>query len=162
MTDTLPDQSMPSDSSPFQKHKATVEDRVLAGVVASGALSVLAIAAWLKPAAVGFGTHQQLGLYPCTWAAILGKPCPTCGMTTAFAHAADGDLLASFTAQPFGALLAILTAATFWGGVHVATTGSRLDRLYVVLLQSRSLWIAGVLLLAAWGYKLLTWPGVAG
>lgn len=141
---------------------ASPHDRVMAGFVASAALAVLALAAWLKPAHAGFGTHEQLGLAPCTWAAVLGKPCPTCGMTTAFAHAADGNILGSFTAQPFGALLALLAAMIFWGGTHVAATGSTLGRLFGLLMLNRSLWIAAALLLAAWGYKILTWPGVAG
>lgn len=140
----------------------TPQNRVLAGGVAIGSLAVLVLAAWLKPASAGFGTHEQLGMFPCTWAAVLDKPCPTCGMTTAFSHAANGDLLASFTSQPFGSLLAVIAASAFWGGLHVAVTGSQLGRMYNVLLRNRSLWIAGGLLLAAWVYKLATWPGYSG
>lgn len=142
--------------------RATRSDRVLAGLVAAGALGVLVIAAMLTPSQSGFGTHEQMGMTACTWAAAFDKPCPTCGMTTAFAHAAEGDLLASFSAQPFGALLAIVTAATFWGALHVAATGSQLGLLAGRLLGARSLWIAGFLGLAAWGYKLMTWPGFNG
>lgn len=136
--------------------------RVFAGGVAVGAFSLLALAAYLKPAAEGFGTHEQLGMMPCTWAAVLDKPCPTCGMTTSFAHAADGGLLASIAAQPFGALLALLTASFFWGALHVCATGSQLGRVYALLLRQRSLWVLTALLIAAWIYKMATWTGFSG
>jgi len=142
--------------------RLTMQNRALAGAIALSALSVLVLAAWLKPASAGYGTHEQLGMFPCTWAAVLNKPCPTCGMTTAFANAANGDLLASFTSQPFGALLAVVAASIFWAGLHIAVTGSHLGRMYSVLLRNRSIWIAGGLLLAAWVYKLVTWPGYSG
>ncbi len=149
-------------SSAARARRATMRTRVVAAFGALGALAVLALAAFLRPASEGFGTHEQLGMPPCTWTAVLHKPCPTCGMTTSFAHAANGSLLASFTTQPFGAFLALLTASIFWGALHVSATGSNLDRLYGVLLRPRSLWALGALLFAAWVYKLLTWSGVSG
>lgn len=152
-----------SDRSPLRApSRATGKDRLAAGAVAAGCLALLSVAAWLTPAAAGFGTHEQLGMLPCTWATVLGKPCPTCGMTTSFAYAANGDMLGAFTAQPFGALLALLAAMTFWGSLHVAITGSTVGRFAGLLLRPRVLWIAGALLLAAWGYKLVTWPGAPG
>jgi len=33
----------------------------------------------------GHGTHQQLGLPPCTFYVIFQRPCPACGMTTSWA-----------------------------------------------------------------------------
>lgn len=149
-------------SRPTSATHTNLRTRAIAGCAALGALGVLSLAAYLRPASEGYGTHEQLGMLPCTWAAVLDRPCPTCGMTTSFAHAANGSLLASFTAQPFGALLALLTASAFWGGMHVCVTGSRLGRIYALLLRQRSLWILGAILLVAWGYKLATWPGASG
>lgn len=154
MHEDRPRQPTPSDVG--------VRARIIAGLTALGAISVLSLAAYLRPASAGYGTHEQLGMLPCTWAAVLDRPCPTCGMTTSFAHAANGSILASFAAQPFGAFLALLTASAFWGGMHVCMTGSRLGRVYTLLLRQRSLWILGALLLGAWLYKLATWPGVSG
>lgn len=142
--------------------RADFKTRLVAGACAMGALSVLTIAAMLTPSARGHGTHEQLGMMPCTWAAVLDRPCPTCGMTTSFSHAANGSLMASFATQPFGAFLALLTASVFWGALHIAVTGSRVGRLYAPLLRPRQLAILGVLLAAAWGYKLLTWTGAGG
>jgi len=148
--------------TPRAPERATARERFAAVLVALGAVAVLAVAAWLRPDPAGHGTHEQLGMLPCTWAAVLDKPCPTCGMTTSFAYAANGDMLGALTAQPFGALLALLTAVTFWGALHVALTGSLLGRIAGSMYRPRILWIGGALALAAWGYKIITWPGYAG
>jgi hypothetical protein len=128
-------------------------------VVGLAALAVLIVAARLEPDARGMGTHTQLGLPPCGWVVAFGKPCFTCGMTTAFARAARGDAPGAFRAQPMGALLAVAAAGLFWAGVHSAATGSRLWRLCDALLRPRV--ITGVLVLGglAWAYKWATWAG---
>jgi hypothetical protein len=96
----------------------------------------------------------------CGWITLMDLPCPTCGMTTSFAHAADGHLLASFMAQPLGFLLAIATAMALLLGAYVAITGSRvagqLGRLWV----RGSGWALLAIALAAWGYKVLSYKGV--
>ncbi len=101
------------------------------------------------------GTHHQLGLTPCPWLLAYGYPCPTCGMTTAVAHAAHGSIRASFAAQPAGAILAIALAATFWAAIHAAATGSLLLRAFWRSVQG---WIGiavAAVLLAGWAYTLL-------
>ena len=117
------------------------------------ALGVLVLAALLKPAAAGMGTHQQLGLPPCGWLAATGYPCPTCGMTTAFANAAHASPRASILAQPFGAAFALATAVFFWGTLHVAVFGSQLGRVFERLLVPRCLWVVTACFLAAWAWK---------
>ena len=47
---------------------------------------VTALALWVgsvPPDARGHGTHERLGMLPCSWPQSLGLPCPTCGVTTA-------------------------------------------------------------------------------
>lgn len=139
---------------------APAAERLIAGVVAAGCLALLAVAAWLTPAQAGHGTHEQLGLPPCGWLVVTGHPCPTCGMTTAFALAADGDLAGAFDAQPFGLILALGTAAGFWASMHVAVTGSRAGRLAARLLQPRVLWLAAGAWGASWAYKIAAWPAL--
>lgn len=78
-------------------------------------------------------------------------------MTTAFAYAAHGRFVASFLAQPFGFVLALVAASGFWAGLHIAATGSTAGRIYGKLLAPRVLWIATGLALLAWGYKWVTW-----
>ena len=85
--------------------------RLLVGWSAIGLLALLAVAAWLKPDPQGLGTHQQFGLPPCTFRVLFGLPCPTCGMTTAWAHLVRGELGDAFLVNAAGALLAMLAIA---------------------------------------------------
>lgn len=140
----------------FEQLGAT--ERFMSLAFSLGCLAVLVTAAWLHPSEKGHGTHVQLGLWPCSWPTVVGGPCPTCGMTTAFAHAAHGEFVSSFISQPFGFLLALATGAAFWAGLHMAATGSRLGRIYGKLLRPRVLWTLAGLALAAWAYKWATWP----
>lgn len=137
----------------------TVHGRLLSGCVAACCLAVLSGAGWLEPSAAGHGTHEQIGLPPCVWPLVFKIPCPTCGMTTAFAHAADGDLASAFQAQPFGLLLALGIAATFWVGVYGCATGSRAAEVYGTMLRPKVLWGLTALAAAAWVYKIATWQG---
>lgn len=135
-----------------------VLSRLAAGLVALSLLGLLVTAGWLRPAGAGHGTHTQLGLLQCGWVAAIGKPCPTCGMTTAFAHAAHGNIARSLAVQPMGAILAIAAAAGFWGCLHAAVFGSRVGSAAGGLLSPRVLWWIAGAAVAAWAYKWLTWP----
>jgi hypothetical protein len=104
---------------------ATVAERVWSAVLALVAVAPLVVASRLTPDAAGHGTHTQLGLPACGWLVAYGHPCPTCGMTTAFAWAAGGRLDRAVAAQPAGAVLAVVAAGVFWVGAHTAVTGSR-------------------------------------
>ena len=74
------------------------------------------LARYLDPDPRGFGTHQRLGLPPCSLRLLCGIPCPSCGMTTSFAHFVRGQFLASFRANPAGLLLAAVCAVQVpWG-----------------------------------------------
>lgn len=129
----------------------------MAGLLAGGCLALLIVAAVLRPASDGHGTHTQLGLRPCTWTMYFDAPCPTCGMTTSFTHAADGAFLDSFLTQPLGFVLALGTSITFWGSLHVAVFGSRLGRYAARLGRPKVFWSLGGAAAAAWAYKILTW-----
>ncbi len=137
---------------------ASVGERIAAALIALGCGTVLVLAAWLPPSSSGFGTHTRLGLPPCAWPTVVGGPCPTCGMTTAFSYAAHGRFIPAFLAQPFGFVLALVTAAGFWAAVHIAATGSTVGRIYAKLLRPRVLWTLAGLALVAWGFKWVTWP----
>jgi hypothetical protein len=135
----------------------TVE-RLLAGGVSAGCFALLGVAASLTPESAGHGTHQQLGLPPCGWLLATGYPCPTCGMTTAFAASAEGDLLGAMMTQPIGASLAVATAVAFWIALHIAVFGSRLGSVVGRLWRPRWLWIFAGAWAASWAYKIATWP----
>jgi hypothetical protein len=122
--------------------------------LAVAALAVLIAAASINPSASGMGTHTQLGLPQCGWVLMFGRPCMTCGMTTAFAHVVRLEIWSAIRAQPLGALLAMATPIAMFAGLHAAISGARIDALIAPFLRPRSLWIAGAMLLAAWIYKL--------
>lgn len=89
----------------------------------------------------------------------MGRPCPTCGMTTAFCHMAHLRPGASFNANPIGSALALASGAGFWIALHAALTGSRGVVLLNRLLVPRVLWTVAVVWAASWVYKIVTWPG---
>ena len=135
--------------------RATRAQRVWAGLVALGCLSVLITAALLRPDPSGMGTHEQLGLPPCSFKTVFSAPCPTCGMTTAFSNAAHGDPRMALAGQPFGAILALATAVSFWASLHMALTGSAIGTAAGRLIMPRLPWLLVGGLLLGWGYTLL-------
>lgn len=63
--------------------------------------------AWLlSPDPRGYGTHQQLGLPPCTFRFLFSRPCPGCGMTTCFAFFVRGQFVEAVRANAAGVVLA--------------------------------------------------------
>lgn len=92
---------------PLPAYVSPVRVRLTAAVVLAVCGATLSVAAWLRPESRGFGTHQQLGMGVCGWLVATGLPCPSCGMTTAFAHTVRGQWIAAFLAQPCGFLLAL-------------------------------------------------------
>lgn len=57
----------------------------------------------------GRGTHQQFGLPPCVILTLTKIPCPTCGMTTSFAHFVRGQWRESAAANASGFLMAVMS-----------------------------------------------------
>jgi hypothetical protein len=90
---------------------------------ACAAAAPVSIARWLTPDAKGVGTHQQLGLPPCTFYWLSGIPCPFCGMTTSWSYAAHLMPLRSFHNQPMGLVLFVITAAFIPGLLVMAAMG---------------------------------------
>jgi hypothetical protein len=86
---------------------------------------------------------------------MTGYPCPTCGMTTAFAHAVRGQLWRAFCAQPAGLLLALAAA----GGVGVAAWVLIRGRWPVVFLPwltpHLAFWVLLLVLLGGWVFKIV-------
>ncbi len=134
--------------------------RLVPAVLLVLGLSVLGLAAWLRPDPHGLGTHEELGLPACAFYLTTGYPCATCGMTTSFAWAAHGHLLMAFYTQPAGALLALLTAACVLVCAWALVTGADLAPLARRVLRPGTFLAAGVIILGAWGYKVLTVRGI--
>jgi hypothetical protein len=86
-----------------------VGQRIVLAAVALILLALLVTAATLTPDERGLGTHQQLGLPPCTFYLIFQRPCPACGMTTSWAWLLRGEIGNALAANAGGALLAGLS-----------------------------------------------------
>jgi hypothetical protein len=131
-------------------------DRTVAVVIAAVAVVAVVALAGVEPDPRGFDTHVQLGMTACGWPMHYGMPCPTCGCTTAACLVVHGRWIDAVLTQPFGAVLA---GTGIWLGGHAAYCLLR-SRSFVDLLVRVPLWkvtfYGVVLLLAAWGYKCLT------
>lgn len=133
--------------------------RLLAGLVLFGCSGVFGVAAVLTPDPAGLGSHEQLGLRPCGVVALTGYPCPTCGMTTAFAHAVRGELFGALAAQPAGLVLVVLLMTVAALAAHTVLTGRSWT---VNWWRVSPVWIPSMLvglIVAGWVYKLVA--GVA-
>ena len=86
--------------------------RLLLAGVASVGLLLLITARQLEPDPRGYGTHQQLGLTPCSFHQWTDYVCPACGTTTAWAHAVRGQFRQAVSVHLGGTLLcaAVLVA----------------------------------------------------
>ncbi len=126
-----------------------------AALMFGASASLLGIAVWLTPSPAGMGTHRQLGFPPCTMVAVTGFPCPTCGMTTAFAYTVRGRWLSAAAVQPAGFLLALATLLTAGLSLSVLLTGRRFRLNWY---RVRPAWVTGVLL----GVILLGWATKVG
>ncbi|NLF32174.1 MAG: DUF2752 domain-containing protein [Planctomycetes bacterium] len=127
--------------------------RLIGLAVALPCWAVLAVAVWLTPSESGYDTHTQLGLSPCSLPVTTGYPCPTCGMTTAFAWMGEGRPVKAFLVQPFGALLCVAVLVAALLGTAQTATG----RPWVAAVPWRPWWAWAALGLfaAAWGYKIV-------
>jgi hypothetical protein len=107
--------------------------RLIAAALAATPITLLLVASRLQPSTEGLGTHQQLGLPPCSMRVIFGFRCPSCGMTTSWAYFMNGQWAESFQVNSGGFLLAILSIAfafcalkSVWTGQLPSTSSQRL------------------------------------
>ena len=133
--------------------------RLVPLAILCGAVPILTVAAWLEPDERGVGTHQQLGLPACGFYERLHMPCATCGYTTAFAYAAHGRLVRAFIIQPAAAILVLVMAAMTIVCGYAAVVGISLAPLGAWFWRMELVWVAGGVVLGAWGYKILVVRG---
>jgi hypothetical protein len=129
-------------------------NKALSALGLAASIAVLAIARCLHPSASGVGTHVQLGLPPCRFLAVLGIPCPSCGLTTSFAFAAHLQFEQAFAASPFGLLLflAVVLAIPVIC-IQLYKRSASLSILGNIDLSVLAIWTVAAYL-ASWFYKL--------
>jgi hypothetical protein len=127
-------------------------------LVAMGALvsacAVLAVAAWLKPAACGYGTHTQLGLPPCNFLRLTHLPCPSCGMTTCFALAIRFHFFKAFLANPFGVLAFLGTVSLIPTSIGLLCRRMSFRRITENTHFTKAIYAATALYFLSWIVKL--------
>jgi hypothetical protein len=122
-------------------------------------IAVFGIAVWLDPygqdgEAKRMETHTQLGLPPCTFKFLTGRPCPSCGMTTSFALLLHGDFVNSLRANCVGTFLALFCLALIPYGLVSAWRGRYLFLVSLDWLVPRFIVAFAVLMLLRWGLVL--------
>jgi len=138
----------------FRAAQQQARARLWAAAVFGSCVGLLSVAGWVTPDASGLGSHRQLGFPACTSVMLTGYPCPTCGMTTAFAHTVRGQLISAFSAQPAGLLLALGTIAAAACSLLVLLTGIIPTPNWYRISPSRVVLIVAAVILLGWLIKL--------
>lgn len=121
-------------------------------------LSGFAVARTLNPDPRGYGTHQQFGLPECSIRVLFSRPCPGCGMTTAFSYFVRGEFTAATQANPAGVLLAMLCVLMIpWSLVSAVQGSIWLVEEPMTLL---AILIAAIGCLAVLAWLIAIWRGV--
>ncbi len=137
--------------------RAILGERLAAGVIAIVGAVLLGCALTLTPSSAGLGTHTQLGLPSCHFRVVTGHPCPSCGMTTAFASFVRGDIAAALSAQVLGTVLAAATLLATLGGAVQAVTGVNLGLVTGRIFLRKSIWVYVFVALALGSWALKAW-----
>lgn len=66
----------------------------------------------------GHGTHTSLGLPACASVQMFDRPCPGCGLTTAFAWMVRGDVGKAYKSHALGPFMYLLLTGTGWLGLY--------------------------------------------
>ncbi len=138
---------------------ANPPERIVQWVLLGMALVVVVASLLLQVAPDGDRVH--LGGLPaaqlpplCTSRALLGTPCPGCGLTRSFVYLAHGDVAASWRAHRLGWLIALLVVAQVpYRLVEIARPrrrprGAALPRwlLFMLLVAFLGNWVVGLFL----------------
>lgn len=114
-----------------------------------GVLAAFAVSLAMTPAPEGFGTHQQLGLPPCSVRVWWGVPCPACGMTTSWSLFVRGWWGRSIVVNAGGWMLAGLATVVGCVAAGVVWSGRGPSR--------RMVWCGVVWAWGALGVAILQW-----
>lgn len=133
--------------------RASRTERIVQAVVAAALAGALAVGWLLVPSPTGTDTHTQLGLPPCSMLQATGRPCPTCGATTAFVLAAHGHPVRALLTQPFGFVCFLATVGSLALVAGALVSGRSLVPFLWRLRPGLLVIILLVILLLSWAYK---------
>jgi hypothetical protein len=112
---------------------------LILGGLGLSALTLLLTAKGLTPDPRGFGTHEQLGLTPCSFYRWTGRECPTCGATTAWALLLRGQGAAALQTNVAGTLLCVVAIVS----VPWLVVSASLGRWWIVKPTANALVLGG-------------------
>jgi len=120
----------------------------------SGPLVLVALRFLVEPDARGHGTHEQLGLPPCSSMERWNVPCPGCGVTTSAALLVRGRPLEALYDQPLGFLLALAAPILAVAALRAHLRGRDLALAIGAAVTPGRALAFGALVLAAWLWKI--------
>jgi hypothetical protein len=110
-----------------------------------GVLIMFGVGLYLTPNPEGHGTHQQLGLPPCTIYFLTERPCPSCGLTTSVSAILHGQFGLAWRANPIGFLIVAAAVAVGLNSLFALVLGRTLrmdfNRFNLILIVLLSLWL---------------------
>ncbi len=124
---------------------------LVSGILVAG---LLVTARGLEPSRTGRGTHQQLGLPPCTSIVLFGAPCPACGMTTSWALFTRCQIAVAAESNLGGLMLAIIGLATIPANCYFCLFGTATRGGWYSLLLACSLLFALLVSTIQWAVNL--------
>lgn len=133
----------------------SIKDRLIYLTVPVVSSTAILLGRMVTPSPDGVGTHQQLGLPACLMLTLTGIPCPSCGLTTSFSHAAHLEFSQAMHVQPFGLLIFLLAVASIPISILIMTR----QKPFSDLLFSRSanllMYSLLSLYIVSWIYKII-------
>ncbi len=133
-------------------------ERALYILILIGLLAPFSLGLILHPSSTGAGTHEQLGLPPCSFKTTFGIPCPLCGLSTFFANLVRLNLSQAFLAHPGGfVLLFFIILALPVTTRKIIHSDFRISE-KTALLSFKAFKVSLMLWLIAWCFKIyITW-----
>jgi len=124
---------------------------LVAGLVV---LALLITARLLEPSGSGIGTHRQLGLPPCTSIVLFAMRCPACGMTTSWAFATRGQIVAAAETNLGGLMLALIAMAYVPASCYFCIKGTATPGQWFSLSLALALVVAMLVATIQWCMRL--------
>ncbi len=137
----------------------TRPDKVLYFATSSAASLLLLVGRLLHPSPGRVGTHEQLGLPPCTFLHLTGIPCPGCGLTTSVAYAAHLHFFESIATQPFGFVVFLLAALSIPLSIYLSYRRIPYSKLQQFRGKNLVIYLLISLFLFSWLYKIAVMQG---
>jgi hypothetical protein len=155
MIKTYHNQDQADDSINYDRHNYIFFDRAKYLTVIIISAITIAISRFLEPSVRGVGTHEQLGLPPCPFFITTGFPCPGCGLTTSFAHAARLNFYEAFVTQPFGLLLFVILSLSIPLSFILLCRRIKLSQVLAPRVISKLTYSLILVCVISWIYKII-------